>query len=353
MEAWVQATQEEVHKVMVQEIDSTPGGVAHRRGKQVQQQVHHLAALPQLRVRRCQPTANLQVRYGSLEPHGLRRPPWARPTWADEGTNLAVKQWLTGMQWFLVCHQQWLSQQHQNALHISCTCRIIHPATICHDTPCWLETTHTASLRAGIICCQADNTASVGATQQLSRSFPCAVSYGVYGVFYPQMMLGGMLLDDEEMWASLDSLQLVVFPGRLSCAAASSCLMYLLHPLVIKSCITCRTACHPCTTACLKGSCLLETESCEGAVNQLGGLLPASMSKLFRVESVDLSQNQFTATIPSAWFRKDGMTGLSNMFLVCPPPQVHCIARHSVPGTSMPLSHLASEVPSVLWRAKL
>ena len=71
-----------------------------------------------------------------------------------------------------------------------------------------------AEVCAGILCCEADYMVKFGPGPiELAPSYPCAVSYGVFGLFYPEMMLGGTLLDDEEVWASLDSVQLAIFSG--------------------------------------------------------------------------------------------------------------------------------------------
>ena len=72
-------------------------------------------------------------------------------------------------------------------------------------------------------------------------------------------------------------------------------------------------------------------EPCDGAVNQLGGSLPASMSQLSRVQHLDLSHNRFTAPVPSSWLGVGGMTGLLNVFLVCPTLSHHSHGRN-VPG---------------------
>lgn len=80
----------------------------------------------------------------------------------------------------------------------------------CHARPCHLY----AKVCAGIVCCHPNGLAYYQpAAASLYTSFPCFYTYAVVAVFYPDMLLAGALLDDEEMWSSLDSIGLFLISG--------------------------------------------------------------------------------------------------------------------------------------------
>ena len=70
---------------------------------------------------------------------------------------------------------------------------------------------------AGIVCCRPDGLAYYQpANAEATAIFPCYHYYGIIAIYYPDMMLGGTLLDDVEMWSSLDSILTFIVSGRTS-----------------------------------------------------------------------------------------------------------------------------------------
>ena len=72
-------------------------------------------------------------------------------------------------------------------------------------------------MSAGIVCCHPDGLAYYQpANAEATAIFPCYHYYGIIAIYYPDMMLGGTLLDDAEMWSSLDSILTFIISGRTS-----------------------------------------------------------------------------------------------------------------------------------------
>ena len=70
---------------------------------------------------------------------------------------------------------------------------------------------------AGIVCCRPDGLAYYQpANAEATVIFPCFHYYGIIAIYYPDMLLGGTLLDDAEMWSSLDSILTFIISGRTS-----------------------------------------------------------------------------------------------------------------------------------------
>ena len=67
------------------------------------------------------------------------------------------------------------------------------------------------------MCCRPDGLAYYQPPNGVATGiFPCFYYHGIIAIYYTDMMLGGTLLDDAEIWSSLDSVLVFIISGTTS-----------------------------------------------------------------------------------------------------------------------------------------